>query len=189
MNTICRCRNQLGELKAVCPELKEQGIALHIITAETGGNDTVIARLAARGYYNRPDLDGNCDNLGFPIHADSEHKLLLPSLADGFYKIEEQQASNYNKEHQALPWTDYHMVQPALVVIDKTGAVVQKWSWLTMGITEWAAGNSAMTMVLNPDASVEKKEMPVVTARPQTADIGPSISEGRPVKLQSNTSF
>jgi len=149
------------------------------ITAETGGDAVVAERLAERG----------AADLGISVHSDGSHALLLPT-SETNYKIEPMIATGYNEkanynEGHHLSYTDYEMVQPALVVLDANGAATQKWSWKLMGLEDekYATGQygSAMTMVPNPDG---EGEVPLVMLRPLTSDIGPSIAEGRQCKMQ-----
>ena len=91
-----------------------------------------------------------------------------------------KKATLYNK-NETDSYTDYMMVQPAFVVADSRGAVVQWWSWTLMGLKS----PSALSIVPNPDPSHDLKEVRLVAVRPVTADIGPSVTEGRPVRLQA----
>merc|ERR1712072_1613029 len=74
------------------------------------------------------------------------------------------------------------MVQPALIVVDSRGAVVQTWSWMLMGLESPAAASN----VPNPDPSHPLTEVRLVTVRPVPSDIGPSVADGRPVQLQAH---
>ena len=114
-----------------------------------------------------------------PVHSDPELQLLLQP-PEQTYVTEWKEASMYNKS-ESDSYTDYTMVQPALIVADSSGAVVQKWSWMLLGIENPVA----MSTVANPDPNHELKEVRLVTVRPVTADIGPSIAEARPVQLQA----
>ena len=146
-------------------DLKERGIAVHAITAEPGGTDVVTSRLAARG----------AADLAVPVHCDPDHKLLSPP-ADELYVIEQWAPSPPNdQEHPYMP---YMMVQPALVVLDSAGQLVQKWAWKTMGQAE---GTLWSTKVPHPDG---EGEVPIVIVRPKTEDIGPALTEGRTIGLK-----
>lgn len=152
------------------------------MTAEPGGTDVVRARLNERYTHSSGTEMSGTQGMVFdlPLHSDPEHKLLMPPIEE-FYVIEEMKASKFNKK-EGDSYTDYMMVQPALIVLDKTGNVKQSWSWRTMGVEPM----DGMTMVPNPDPNNEAKQVPAVTVRPCTADIGPSILEGRPVTMDSS---
>jgi len=142
---------------------------VHLITAEAGGDAAVITRLAERG----------CDVGSIPVHSDPEHELLVPP-AEELYILKEKSASEFNK-NETDTYTDYMMVQPAHIVLDTTGAVVQRWSWKTMEVED----PSEMTMIDNPDPEHPMKQIPMVTVRPVTADIALSLAEGRDIKLMT----
>lgn len=137
-----------------------EGIALHAVVAEKGGDDEILARLATRGM----------TDLGFPVHSDPEHKLLLKAP---LYVKELMVCSQYDSK-TSVPFEDYMMVQPALVVFKKTGEVQQVWSWMTEPLKnfehKWNTPIPEMGML--------------VGVRPISADIPLSIKENRGVKLQ-----
>jgi peroxiredoxin len=159
---------QLRDLNEVYDGLRQQGVGLHLISAETGGDAEVKARLAAR----------NTD-IPIPVHSDPEHKLLLSKCGAEPGSDEEHSlfvkkqilASTYGGTYQ-----DYMMTQPALVVVDKSGAVQQMWSWRTEPLNELEP-QEEMTIVLSMGGA------PLVSVRPLSSDLGPSIKEGRNVKL------
>jgi len=141
-------------------------VALHAITAETGGAPEVKKRLADRDTV-----------LSYPVHSDPEHKLLLPDK-DGetsLYVTKQQNASKFGGSY-----TDYIMVQPALVVVNKKGALQQVWSWNTPPL-DTVEPKSEMTPV--PSAGGR----PLVGVRPNSKDLLPSITEGRNVSLAGKT--
>lgn len=140
--------------------MKAKNIALHAITAESGGDAAVVARLAKRKTANLP----------FHVHSDPDHELLL-NPQDGQYVKELVPAGKHGKEY-----TEYNMVQPALEVLDRNGAVIQKWSWYSF---------DPLPDVTNPlsPVVVDGQSLWLVTARPRSADIVPSVKEGRQVKI------
>ena len=69
------------------------------------------------------------------------------------------------------------MVQPAFVVIDRSGEVKQAWSWNTEELAD-VEPKEELKLVSAYGGS------PLVSVRPETADIGPSIREGRRVRLK-----
>jgi len=160
---------QLRELDDEFDQLSVSGVALHAIAAEPGGDAAIKTRLEERDTPVR-----------YPVHSDPEHKLLLseqgtaPGKGHSLYVKKTCTASNYGGSYQ-----DYTMVQPAFVVVNNSGEIQQTWSWNT-----------------EPLASVEPQEemVPVasfsgaslVSVRPVSLDIGPSILESRPVRLQGN---
>jgi len=103
----------IAELGKADAGLKQSGIALHLVTSEPGGDDVVKARLAVR----------ECETT-IPLHTDPSNKLLA-SPADDLYVVDRQEASKFNSGKDAVPYEDYDMVQPALIVVDAEGAIVQ----------------------------------------------------------------
>lgn len=140
------------------PKLREQGVAVHAITSEPGA---VVARLSKRG----------CASMPFPVLSDPEHKLCAAD-ADDFYVIKE--GHDVSTLHPDYVGVIYDMVQPALVVVNRAGQVVQRWSWATMDPRPEPNGKNVL---------VDGKSMLVVQVRPQTADIMPSVVEKRAVRL------
>lgn len=146
--------------------MKEAGVALHAITAEPGGNDVLKTRLAKK------DLD-----FPFPIHSDSNAKLCAKP-EDGHYIKQAFDAERFGPDYAGVT---YEMVQPALEVVDKTGAVLLKWSWHSFqpppDPMEWntkvTAGSDSIILVL---------------CRPLSADILPAIKEGRDFQMASSIS-
>jgi len=137
------------------------GIALHAVVAEPGGDDEIVARLAVR------DLK----DLGFPVHSDPEHKLLLKAPI----YVKKLQECSTSDSKTSVPYEDYMMVQPALVVFRRSGEVQQVWSWMTDPLKD------VEPKVWN---TVVPELGPLVGVRPISADIAPSIKENRNVKLQ-----
>jgi len=171
---------QLREMDGLLEELESQGVALHAVTAEPGGSAEVKNRLEQRD-----------TNIRFPVHSDPEHKLLVKDANESDVTTE----SEINlKQHAATghslyikkfnnatkyggTYEDYDMVQPALVVVDQSGSIQQVWSW-----------NSGTLRDITP-----KEEMtpvgafygaPLVTIRPVSADVVPSIKENRDVQIK-----
>lgn len=145
------------------------GVAIHLISAETGGSDEIIKRLADRGTRVR-----------WPVHSDPEHLLLLPVHGaettgvevHSLYVKKEKAASQYGGTYE-----DYIMVQPALVVVNKSETIQQVWSWNTEPLDK---------------VKVKEEMLPVgdfngatlVSIRSVSSDLGPSIQENRRVKLR-----
>ncbi|KAK3281808.1 hypothetical protein CYMTET_10421 [Cymbomonas tetramitiformis] len=104
---------------------KFEGIALHAVISEPGGSDELLARLKAR----------ELEDLGFPLHSDPEFKTLLrlkddPSKEAPLYIKKLMECEKF-KSQTSVPYKNYTMVQPALVVYRKTGEIQQLWSWMT----------------------------------------------------------
>lgn len=110
------------------------------------------------------------------VHSDPEHKLLptTPGVHSLFVK-KEFEASTFGGTFQ-----DYVLVQPALVVVDRHGAIVQMWSWMTeplRDVVRRPAPDEELTPVgLSGEGLLHR-------VRPDSNDLGPSLKEGRPVKL------
>lgn len=143
--------------------MKSAGVALHAITSETGGAEALKYRLGAR----------HCANLPFPVHSDPDARLCAKP-GDDYYITQPFDAGEYFKGDYV--GVSYNMVQPALEIVDKSGAVVQKWSWhsITPPPTPMDTGTKIQ---------VDGETMLLVQARPMSADILPAIKEGRNVKL------
>eukprot|EP00976_Prorocentrum_cordatum_P093718 1189498-Prorocentrum_minimum.AAC.1 len=160
---------QLRELDEVHDELLQQGVAIHAITAEKGGSDVVKGRLAERDSAVR-----------YHVHSDPEHKLLLP-MTDAVPGSDEVHSMFVKKQIKASQYggtyEDYLMVQPALVVLDKNGVIQQKWSWNTEPLVD-VQPKEEMTFVKSYGGAS------LVSVRPETVDLGPSIKEGRQVRLK-----
>lgn len=128
-----------------------------MITAEPGD---VQGRLATRKVKDLP----------FPFHVDPEHQLLAKGGED-FYVIEEQDAeANFGGDYKGVK---YNMVQPSYLLLDRKGAILQKWSWRTFE-------PPPDPMVWSTKVKVDQGEEGIlVRARPKTEDLLPSIQEDR----------
>jgi len=115
--------------------------------------------------------------LSYPVHTDPEHKLLLPSKdgSTSLYVKKECKASKYGGSY-----TDYDMVQPALIVVDKTGRLQQVWSWNTPPL-DVVEPKDEMTPVPSAGGKV------LVGVRPTSSDLGPSIKEKRNVSISGKS--
>lgn len=150
------------------PEFVNANVALHAITAENNGTkNTVIDRILARDPFSKSDT------LPFPIHIDPEHKLLATSTEDFYVKDPDFSAEAFGS---AFAGVKYEMVQPALVVVDKSGVVVRKWSWRSI---EPKPETMETGQAVTDSNGVATK---LVLLRPDCLDILPSIKEGRVVK-------
>eukprot|EP01065_Artemidia_motanka_P050106 TRINITY_DN849_c0_g2_i3.p1 TRINITY_DN849_c0_g2~~TRINITY_DN849_c0_g2_i3.p1 ORF type:complete len:157 (+),score=58.13 TRINITY_DN849_c0_g2_i3:166-636(+) len=152
------------ELKAVQASLAQDDVALHAVTAEPGGQEKILQRLEERKVTGLP----------YPVHSDPEHKL-LSDAAEDMYAFRDADVTEFGDDYDE----DYRMVQPALVVVDQDAEVKQWWSWKTLGYD----GNG-MDKVPNPD-DPGGEPVTVVFLRPRSGDIGPSIAEGRTVKMEN----
>jgi len=141
-------------------------VALHAITSESGGDAEVKKRLVERN-----------TALPYPVHSDPEHKLLLPSKdgSNSLYLKKQKNASEYGGTY-----TDYEMVQPALVVVTKTGTVQQVWSWNTPPL-DAVEPKGEMTPVASHGGKL------LVGVRPTTSDLGPSIKANRNVSTSGKS--
>jgi len=152
-------------------------VALHIITAENDGDvgaGTVLSRLEAR------DPTSTVAPLPYPVHSDPEHKLLATPSDDFYVHCPWDAAKMFGA---AFAGVTYEMVQPAFLVVDKSGAVVQKWSWKTM--EPKPESFSEFTTVSASDGT----RLKLIHCRPISEDILPSIREGREVKTAASMSF
>lgn len=113
-------------------------------------------------------------DLPFAVHSDPEHKLLLQPHEENYVKLQQPAKEKFGGDY-----TDYEMVQPALEILDKTGAIVQKWSWHSFDPKP--DFNNVVDLVKGSDG----EEIKLVVARPQTDDIVSAIKEGRPVKIHA----
>jgi hypothetical protein len=145
--------------------LKAATIDVVAITAEPGGDAAIRERLKER---NVPQLD-------FAVRSDPDHKFVKDSkIPDNILVLKD------TDEGVAGP---YQMVQPALVVYDSNGEVIQEctWSWKTMGFdnADWD------TRVQTQDWEGPTKHVMLVTLRPLMSDLVSAIKEKRPIKLSS----
>lgn len=148
--------------------MRETGIAIHAITSETGGADALKARLASR----------HCADLPFPVHSDPDARLCAKP-GDGYYVTSPVDAGQkFGGDYVGV---SYVMVQPALEVVDKTGAVVLRWSWHS--VQPPPSPMEEATAI-----TVGGQTMWLNQARPVSADILPAIKEGRDVKLSPSMS-
>jgi len=138
---------------------------LHAISSETGGTEILKSRLEERDTIVK-----------FPVHSDPDHQLLLAELGgeaeDSLYIKKKMKASRFGGSYE-----DYTMVQPAFVVVDRSGDVKQAWSWNTEELRD-VEPKEELKLVSGYGGA------PLVSVRPETADIGPSIREGRRVRLK-----
>mmetsp|Transcript_2671 Transcript_2671/g.8375 ORF Transcript_2671/g.8375 Transcript_2671/m.8375 type:complete len:138 (+) Transcript_2671:210-623(+) len=132
-------------------------MSLVAVTAEPGGDEAVLQRLADRGV----------TNLEFPVKSDPNHDLLVKDAGD-IYTL---------KHHEWEVSGPYEMVQPAVVVIDSEGHTIKEctWSWKTMGFQNGQA--------VEDKVAYEGNEYPLVVFRPVISDLVASVKERRPVKL------
>jgi len=144
------------------------GVAIHAIVAEPGGDAEIVARLTAR----------DVRDLQFKVHSDPDHKLLVRLKASPQNEapvfVKETMKCEHFDSGTAVPYKNYSMVQPALVVAHKSGRIQQVWSWKT----EPAIKDMES---LKPMASVPGYGI-LVGVRPDSDDIIPSIKEDRSVK-------
>lgn len=145
-----------------------EDVGLHAVTAEPGGDDEIEARLAAKGL----------TNLGFRLHSDPENRLLLRSAADPTKEADVFPREEFKPSFASptsTPYVAYTIVQPALVVVHRTGKVKQAWSW-KLGVLKDVEPKEPLTRA--PGLGI------LVGVRPKTTDIAASIKEGRPVELE-----
>lgn len=160
------------------PELAAQDISVHVITAQPGGPASLQDILVDKKSLS-PPLPSN-----MKLSSDPEHKLLLDKAGD-IYTIK-----TMDQYPTRLDGTidSYEMVQPAMVVLDSDGNVVQEctWSWKTMG----HMNGSEMDMVPAPNQSwlqglLSPKTIPLVVCRPDISDLSSCIAERRPPQIAS----
>ena len=87
------------------------------------------------------------------MHSDPKHELLLRTVG-----AEPGSASEHSlyrkKEFDSLAsagYKRYTMVQPAFVVVDKTGNVSQAWSWMTAD-----QGCNSIALLKSPQQTVQQ---------------------------------
>lgn len=114
----------------------------------------------------------------YPVHTDPEHKLLLPSKdgSNSLYVVKRIAAASL----YGGTYTDYNMVQPALIVVDKNNKLQQVWSWNTPPL-DVVEPKVEMTPVASAGCKV------LVGVRPTTSDIGASIKENRNVSVSGKS--
>lgn len=155
----------MKELAQQFPKMMEAGIAIHAITAETGGNEAVKTRLAAR----------HCADLPFPVHSDPDARLCAKP-GDGHYiTCPNDPGKLFKGDYVGVSYT---MVQPALEIVDRTGTVVRKWSWHSIQ-------PPPSPMAETTKITVAGQSVWLFQVKPMSADILPAIREGRDVKLSS----
>ena len=153
----------LREYGTALPAMLKEGVAVHVITSEPGSRDTIWRRLEAR----------ETPRTGIVLHSDPAQQISAAFSGSDIFVIAPQQASQFGGDYE-----DYMMVQPAQILIDATGNVVQWWSWKAMVAPELA---KAMTKVPNPNGG---EDVLLVTVRPAASDVLPAIAEQRPWKLE-----
>lgn len=163
------CRVQLRELEEAKRSGNFSGVGLHVVTAEPGGDNEIKARLKARNLV-----------LSIEVHSDPNHKLLLrmkdsPDKEAPVYVKMVMECKQFNSE-TSIPYEAYNMVQPALVVIHKSGNIQQAFSWKLGSLKditpkEWNTPVAAYGGML-------------VGIRPVSSDIADSIKQNRDVKLK-----
>jgi len=161
-------------------EFASANVALHAITAENDGTTgtTVVDRIQSRA----PWKDGS-DTFRFPVHSDPEHRLHAASTDDFYVKQPDFNIEALPFGGAAFAGVKYNMVQPALVVVDKTGRVVRKWSWHS--INPKPETMDAMGTVQDSNGADTK----LVLLRPEASDILLSIKEERDVRTAPSMSF
>ena len=119
------------------------------------------------------------------MHSDPKHELLLRTV--GAEPGSAAEHSLYRKKEfdslASAGYKRYTMVQPAFVVVDKTGNVSQAWSWMTdddLRDLKWGEPED-----LTPVPSLGGALL--VTVRPEAGDIWPSIEENRGVRLKGKS--
>jgi len=148
--------------------MRQSGVALHAITSEPGGVEALKTRLASR----------QTTDLPFPVHSDPDNKLCAKPGDEYYIKEEFDAGVQLKGDYLGIA---YSMVQPALEVVDRTGVVIRKWSWHS--IRPIPDPMDTATKV-----TVEGQQLLLVQTRPQSADILPSIKEGRDVRLAPSCS-
>jgi len=101
---------------------------------------------------------------------------------DEFYVFAPWGSDGTDPEKKALPGYEgivYTLVQPALVVLDRSGTIRQKWSWFS-----FEPRVDFKNVIAEVSVSSGEKVM-LVKARPDSADILPSTREGRAVIVHS----
>lgn len=112
----------------------DAGVALHCITGQPGGHEALHAKLQA---YDPPA--GVAPDLS--LHSSPDHSAMFPGTENIFVT-------------KAAPIEDpkYNLIQPAMVIINDMGKVVQSWSWKSETDVEGNVGCTEMQMIAQPAA-------------------------------------
>jgi len=157
-------------------DLAAHNIGLHAVTLEPGGDAHIQERLVARDTH-----------LSFPVHSDPG-RALLPS-GDVLYCNEIDESRDYVGAQE-------FEVQPALVVLDRSGAIVRHWSWSDVPGVEHARmdgdveyNDPGQVLIDKQDAGVqdadaEDKVTWLVNVRVPAADLLPALLEDRPFRQE-----
>ena len=119
------------------------------------------------------------------MHSDPKHELLLRTV--GAEPGSAAEHSLYRKKEfdslASAGYKRYSMVQPAFVVVDKTGSVRQVWSWNTHELKDLKWGKVLKWGEdLTPVPSFGGTHL--VSVRPDASDILSSIKEDRRVMMK-----
>jgi len=116
------------------------------------------------------------------VHSDPEHKLLLqltsvPGTEAPVYvhKLKKLTGEDYLDSRTSIPWEDYNMVQPAVIVAHRSGSIRQVWSWRTGILAE---------VEPKVEGTVVPRLGKLVGVRPKTADIVRAVKQGKPIEVQ-----
>jgi hypothetical protein len=144
------------------------------LTALRAGGVDVVAITAEPGDVTSRLVEKYSISLDFEIQSDPDHVSLKEMDTDIFVV------------HPAAPEDapiPYQMIQPAMVVVSSTGAIIPEcsWSWKTMGYENVGE----MDRVTTEPWAGPVKEVALVTLRPVMSDLLLSIQEKRQVKLAS----
>lgn len=117
----------------------------------------------------------DCADLPFRVHSDPDARLCVQPM-NGHYITEAMDAgAKFGSDYAGV---NYMMVQPAVEIVDRTGTVIQKWSWHSVRPAPIPMG--AMTKV-----KIDGEEKLLVAIRPLSADLLPAIKERRDVRLSA----
>lgn len=108
--------------------------------------------------------------LGLSVISDPSRKLYAKEF-EMFHVTKLRQASVYGGTYE-----DYDEVEPAMLVVDGRGKVVQQWSWKTMHIRGPLAEDT-------PAIGSDGTKGFLVQLRPDSLDILPSIQENREARI------
>ena len=124
---------QIAAFNELRAEFIKAGVGVHHITAEGGGSEAVLKRLAERGL--RP---GCTRRVTQPLHSDPEWKLMVVEPKDEVYIGSPIAPALLEKGYEM-----YTRVEPALVVLDQAANVLYRWSWHSLEPGKLSEGEGA----------------------------------------------
>lgn len=161
------CRVQIAQLIQAAPDLRSEGISIHLVTAQPKSVSELRQMFSNRGI-TVPDF--------IRLSSDPDHKLLVQDTGD-IYTIKPTTFDGHM----------YMMVQPAVVVIDlQTGNSIKEcaWSWkLMFSENVYTLGDGQVRRTQLDELYQPIPGVKLVTYRPVISDLQSAIREKRMVKV------